>query len=158
MPSGSLIRRSKISWSSEKNPSSGKPSFKLDLSSTRMTTLSPWLVGIVETRRSIGFFLIFTWMRPSSGKSFSAMLLQDVRGFVGRAIIFDQRLTDFLRAGANQFQRALEQETKTIDRIDVEWIAYRHNQPGFTKSDWNHFKTARFLASDLIEIGRASCR
>ena len=77
--------------------------------------------------------------------------MQDVRGFVGRAIIFDQRFTDFLWARANEFQLTLEQKIETINRIDVEWIAYRHNQSGFTKSDWNHFKTARFLASDLID-------
>ena len=43
-----------------------------------MTTLSPWFVGIVETRRSIGFRAIFTWMRPSCGRRFSAMLIEPV--------------------------------------------------------------------------------
>ena len=43
-----------------------------------MTMLSPWLVGMVETRRSMDFFPIFTWMRPSCGSRFSAMLMEPV--------------------------------------------------------------------------------
>ena len=35
-----------------------------------MTTLSPWLVGIVDTRRSMAFLPILTWMRPSCGRRF----------------------------------------------------------------------------------------
>ena len=46
-----------------------------------MTTLSPWLVGMVETRRSIGLRAIRTWMRPSCGKRFSAMLIEPVMIF-----------------------------------------------------------------------------
>ena len=40
-----------------------------------MTTLSPWLVGMVETRKSMDFLPILTWMRPSCGRRFSAMLI-----------------------------------------------------------------------------------
>ena len=50
--------------------------------------LSPWLVGMVETRRSIGFRAIFTWMRPSCGKRFSAMLIEPVMIF-SRLMIAD---------------------------------------------------------------------
>src|SRR5206468_9429297 len=82
---------------------------------------------------------------------FSDFLLQDVCGFIGRAVIFDQCLANFIWARANELQLALEQKTETVDRIDVEWIAYRHNQPGLTKSDRNHFETARLFASNLID-------
>src|SRR2546429_593945 len=45
MPSGRPIRRSKVCWSSVKNPNSGKPRRRPSLSKIRMTMLSPWLVG-----------------------------------------------------------------------------------------------------------------
>ena len=42
-------------------------------SSTRMTTLSPNIVGSTLTRRSIGWLLTFSSMRPSCGMRRSAM-------------------------------------------------------------------------------------
>ena len=81
IPSGEESKRSNVFWSSLRNPSSGRPSIRVDLSRTRITMLSPWLVGIVETRRSIGFCAILTWMRPSCGRRFSAMLIEPVMIF-----------------------------------------------------------------------------
>ena len=54
-------------------------------------------------------------------------LLQEVGGLVGRAVIFNQRLANFLRAAANQFNFALKQKTKAVDRVDVERIAHGDN-------------------------------
>ena len=39
---------------------------------------------------------------------FSNSLLEDIGSFIRRAVIFDQRLANFLRARANQFQLALK--------------------------------------------------
>ena len=41
IPSGNAINRSNVFWSSVKNPSSGRPSFKPSLSKIRITMLSP---------------------------------------------------------------------------------------------------------------------
>ena len=41
----------------------------------RMTMLSPWIVGMLETRRSIDFLPSLSWIRPSWGMRFSAMLI-----------------------------------------------------------------------------------
>ena len=43
------------------------------LSSTRSTASSPWIVGMIETRKSISRFLYRTRKRPSCGTRFSAM-------------------------------------------------------------------------------------
>jgi hypothetical protein len=45
-----------------------------------MTIDSPWLVGMVETRRSMEVrpSPVRIWMRPSCGRRFSAMLMFDM--------------------------------------------------------------------------------
>src|SRR2546430_172329 len=93
-----------------------------------MTTLSPRLVGMVETRRPIGFFCC--------------------------AVIFDQRFPNFFEACANQLELALEQKAQAIDRVDVEWIAYGYDQTGFAKSDWNDFEPPRVFSADLFDNRR----
>ncbi len=65
---------------------------------------------------------------------FADFLLQNIGGFVGGAVIFDQRLANFLRARANQLDFALQKKTEAIDRIDIERIAHRHDQAGFADS------------------------
>ena len=63
----------------------------------------------------------------------SDLLHQDVGSLVGRAVVFDQRLPDFLRAGADQLNLALQQEAQAIDRIDIEGIADGDDQSGLAK-------------------------
>src|SRR5256885_665355 len=45
---------------------------------------------MVETRRSTGFFLILTWIRPSCGRRFSAMLIEPLM-ILSRLIMADCR-------------------------------------------------------------------
>ncbi len=40
-----------------------------------MTMLSPWAVGSADTRRSSALPPALSWMRPSCGSRFSAMLM-----------------------------------------------------------------------------------
>ncbi len=67
-----------ISWrivvrSSSRNPSLSRSSCTLLRSRTRMTTLSPNMVGSTLTRKSIGWLLTDNSMRPSCGMRRSAM-------------------------------------------------------------------------------------
>ena len=82
---------------------------------------------------------------------FADSFLQDVRCFVGRPVIFDQCLANFLGTGAHQFQLALQKKTQAIDRIDVERIADRDHQAGLAESDRNYFETTRVFAADLAD-------
>ncbi len=66
MPSGIAINLSNVAWSSVKNPSSGRPSFKaLLVENTHHDAFSPWLVGRHDTRKSINLDPTLVWMRPS---------------------------------------------------------------------------------------------
>jgi len=49
--------------------------------------------------------------------------LQDIGSFIGRAVVFNQRLSNFLRTAADQLDFALQEKAQTVDVIDVEWIA-----------------------------------
>ncbi len=77
--------------------------------------------------------------------------LQDVRGFVGRAVILDKRLANSLRTGADQFELALKQKTQTVDGIDIERVTHRNNESRFTESHGNHFEPPRFFRADLFD-------
>ena len=68
----SIIRESSASGPGA-SPSSDVPRSALDLSSTRRTTFSPWMVGKVETRRSYSFPAIVIRARPSCGSRRSEM-------------------------------------------------------------------------------------
>ena len=73
IPSAIPTILSNTAWSSEKNPSSGSPSLKPSLSRIRITMLSPYTVGRLDTRKSISLLLKVICMRPSCGTRFSAM-------------------------------------------------------------------------------------
>ena len=75
----------------------------------------------------------------------------DVSRFVGSAVIFNQSLANFLRAAADQFELALKQEAQAVDRVDVERIADRDYETGFTERDRDHFETTRVFSPDLLD-------
>ena len=77
--------------------------------------------------------------------------LQHVRGFVGRAVVLDKRLANFLRTGADQFELALKQKTQTVDGIDIERVAHRNNESRFTESHGNHLEPPRFFRANLFD-------
>ena len=85
---------------------------------------------------------------------FAEALLKNVRGFVGSAVIFDKRFANFFRAGANQFEFALQQKAQAVDCVDVERIAYGHDQTGFTERDGDDFETTSILGANLFDNGR----
>ena len=72
------MSRSKVVWSSERKPSCGRPSARLDLSRIRITIDSPWFVGTDETRRSRALPPTVIWMRPSCGMRFSEIFIFDM--------------------------------------------------------------------------------
>ncbi len=92
IPSGCAIIFSKIFWSSEKKPSLGRPRARFCLSRIRMTMLSPWLVGTVETRRSSTRPRMLTWIRPSCGLRFSEI-------FIAAIILMRLTMADCRRLG-----------------------------------------------------------
>ena len=81
----------------------------------------------------------------------AGLLHQDVGRLIGRAIVFDQGLSDFLRARADQFDLALQQEAQAIDRVDVERVPNRHDQSGFAEADRNDFEPPRIRRVNLAD-------
>ena len=81
---------------------------------------------------------------------FSNFFLNDVRCFVGRSVVFDQRFANFPGARANQFQLALQEKTQAVHRVDVERVAHCDHQPGLAESDRDHFEAARIFSPDLV--------
>ena len=75
------------------------------------------------------------------------VVLQDVGRFVGGAVIFDQRLANFLRTGADQLDLALQQKTEAVDRVDIERIADGDDQAGLAEADRDDFEAARVFAA-----------
>src|SRR5262249_13206055 len=45
---------------------------------------------------------------------------------------------------------ALQEKTKAVDRIDIEWVAYCDHQPALAKGHWDYFETPRVFAPDLV--------
>ena len=76
---------------------------------------------------------------------------QNIGRFVRSAVIFDQRLAEFFRAGADQLDLALKQKTQTVDGVEIERIANRDDQSVLTAGDRNNFEPARVFAADLID-------
>jgi hypothetical protein len=81
--SSSALRKRSIAGPS--NPSDSKLSGTPPLSRIRITTLSPCIVGMVETRRSISLPETLSLMRPSCGRRRSAMSSE--------AMIFTREIT-----------------------------------------------------------------
>jgi len=77
--------------------------------------------------------------------------LQDIGGFVGRAVVFDQAFANLVWTRANQLDLALEKKAQTIDRIDVERIANGDDQSRFAKADWNNSEPAGVLGPNLFD-------
>ena len=73
IPFGRSTMRASSAMGPGANPRSAVPRSALDLSRTRSTTFSPWMVGNVETRRSYSFPETSIRARPSCGKRRSAM-------------------------------------------------------------------------------------
>src|SRR5207244_12340834 len=61
----------------------------------------------------------------------------DIGRFISGAVVFDERLADFFRTRANELDLALEKETEAIDRVDVERIADRDDEPTFAEGHGN---------------------
>src|SRR3984893_2889623 len=80
---------------------------------------------------------------------FADFLLKDVGGFVGGAVVLDERLADFFRACANELDLALQKKTQAVNRVDVERITHGHDQPGLAKRHRNDFEPARVSGADL---------
>ena len=78
-------------------------------------------------------------------------LLKDIRGFVGSAIVFDERVADSCRTGANQFDLALQKKTQAVDCVYIKRITHRHDQSGFTKGHRNDFETTRVFGANLLD-------
>ena len=79
------------------------------------------------------------------------LLHQYIRRFVRGAVIFDQGLPDFLRTRADQLDFALEKEVQAIDRVDVERVAYRHDQSALAEADRNDFEAPRVRGGNLFD-------
>ena len=73
IPFGLLMRPLTFSRSSSRKPTLSKLNCTLPRSNTRITTLSPNMVGNTATRRSTGALFKFNSMRPSCGRRRSAM-------------------------------------------------------------------------------------
>ncbi len=86
--------------------------------------------------------------RSTSSPSLS---LQDVGGFVGGAIVFDECLANFLRAAADQLDLALQEKAKAVDRVDIERIADRDDQSAVAEADRDDLETACIFARDLFD-------
>ncbi len=78
------------------------------------------------------------------------LLRQDVGSLVGRAVVFDQRLANFLRAGADQLDLALQQKAQAIDRIDIERVAHGDDQSGLAEADRDNLEPSRILRANLV--------
>ena len=70
---------------------------------------------MVETRRSTGFFLIFTWMRPSCGSRFSAMLMEPLM------ILMRLTMADCKRFGG----ACISWSTPSMPEADAEFFVER---------------------------------
>jgi hypothetical protein len=79
------------------------------------------------------------------------LLHENVRRFVRGAVIFDEGLPDFLRAGADQLDLALQEEAEAVDRIDIERIAYGDDQSALPVTDGNNLKAPRVTGADLFD-------
>jgi len=68
---------------------------------------------------------------------------EGIGGFVGRAVIFDQRFAEFFR-GLEQTSSSSRWSKKLRLSIvsDVEWIAHRYDETSFAKCDRDHFDGA----------------
>ena len=74
MPLGFVIRPRTVSRSSSRRPTRSSESWTLERSRTRITTLSPNMVGSTATRRSTGPVGRLSSTRPSCGRRRSEML------------------------------------------------------------------------------------
>src|SRR5947207_10811263 len=62
---------------------------------------------------------------------------------------------DFFAACTDEFELALQEEAEAVDRVDIEWIAYRYDQAALPVADGDHFETARISRADLVDyVGR----
>src|SRR2546430_17192570 len=69
---------------------------------------------------------------------FANFFFEGIGGFIGRAVIFDQRFPNFFGACANQFELAFGQKAQAIDRGDFEWVAYSYEQTWFSQHAWEY--------------------
>ena len=76
---------------------------------------------------------------------------QNIGRFISRAVIFDERLPDFIGAGADQLDLALQQEAEAVDRVDIERIAHRHDQSAFAEADRDNLETPRVHCLNLFD-------
>src|SRR5437762_4304443 len=77
------------------------------------------------------------------------LMLQDVSRFLGRAVVFDQGLANFLRRRTNQLEVALEQKIEAVDGIDIKGITDSEDQATFAKGHGDDFEAARVCRADL---------
>ena len=82
---------------------------------------------------------------------FADFFLQNVGRFIRGAVVFDERLANFFRAGADQFDLALQEKAQAIDRVDVERIADRDDQAAVAEADRDDLEAARVFAADLFD-------
>ncbi len=76
--------------------------------------------------------------------------MQDVRRFIGGAVIFDQRFANFFRTRANQLQLALQEKTQTVDGIDVERVTHCDHKAALAERDRDYFEAPRIFAPDFV--------
>ena len=82
---------------------------------------------------------------------FAELLFDDIGCLVCGAVVFNERLANFLWARANEFELALKEKTQAVDGLDIERIAHRDDQSGFAERDGDHFEASRILGTDLFD-------
>src|SRR5205085_9446900 len=73
------------------------------------------------------------------------LLRQNIRRFIGRAVIFNERLPNFFRTRNDQLDLALQEEAEAVDRVNIERIAHRDDQSALAVADRDDLESARIF-------------
>ena len=76
---------------------------------------------------------------------------ENIGRFIRRAVIFDERLPDFFRTRANQFDLALEEKAQAVNRVDIKRVAHRDDQSARAVADGDDLESARIFGANLVD-------
>ena len=76
-------------------------------------------------------------------------MLKNVYGFLGGAVIFDERVANLFGRSADKLEVSLQKEIETVNRIDIEGVADRQDEAICAESDGDDLESVRVFRADL---------